>query len=259
MGRKVPFDIRRNTEDSLDKSEGTPSYRFYGERRTVSLFREKIQAGMLKLIALWFLFWILSVGALAFVTFLLYGSLMIVTLLYLIFGIALTAVLTRTLRKRRKFLRKLNKLCRANRFRLQVKRTFFASFRWTGKNTAFVLDTGRHVYDVSFLTIRKYRSSLYFENKEEIKQVIKPLNNKFTTIFEPPIRAKLFPTEFPPVYALDGKIKHKVVLVNPVCQEMYCKDRDGNMSATGSGAELFGYTVYTGSGFLETIKRNELL
>ena len=242
---------------SKGKKTSLPSYRFYGNRKKRSAFWEKIQGGMLKLIVLWFLFWFLSIGLLAALTFLLYGSLMIVTIIYIILGIILTMVLTRTLRKRRKFLRKLKKLCKANRYRLQFKRKFLQSFRWTGKDTDFVLDTGKHVYDVSFLTIKKYRSTLYFESKDEIKQVIKPLNNKFTIIFEPPVREKRFPTQFSPVYALDSKIKHKVVLLNPVCQEMYCKDRDGNMAATGSGAEVFGYTVYTGTGFLETVKRNE--
>ena len=234
-----------------------PSSRFCGNRKKESVLGAKLRDGTIKLIILWILFWVLAVGLLAALTVLLHGQLMILTLIYVALGIILTLTLTRTLRKRRNFLQKLKKLCKTDHYRIEFKRKFMQSFHWTGEDTDFVLDTGKHVYDVSFLTIKKYRSALYFENKDAIRQMIKPLNNKFTAIFEPPVREKRYPIQFPPVCALDGKIKHKVVLINPVCQEMYSKDRDGNMATTGSGAEMFGYTVYTGTGFLETVKRNE--
>ena len=35
------------------------------------------------------------------------------------------------------------------------------------------------------------------------------------------------------------------------------KNKEGVTEPTGSGASGFGYTVYTGSGFLEAIVRNE--
>ena len=34
-------------------------------------------------------------------------------------------------------------------------------------------------------------------------------------------------------------------------------DRDGSLLATGNGMEKFGYSVFTGTGFTEAVKRNE--
>ena len=38
---------------------------------------------------------------------------------------------------------------------------------------------------------------------------------------------------------------------------MYEHDRDGGLAPTGSGMTKFGYTVMTGSGFVEAVKRTE--
>ena len=60
--------------------------------------------------------------------------------------------------------------------------------------------------------------------------------------FEIPATVEGFPTE-------------KVLLINPLCEEIKYKMEKGGYEVTGSGGEHFGFTVYTGSGFLNALER----
>ena len=63
-------------------------------------------------------------------------------------------------------------------------------------------------------------------------------------------------------YAFEGskvtsKKTVKVLLMNPAPYSMQAYDKKENkVVETGSGAEFFGYTAYSGSGFLGVLERN---
>ena len=48
-----------------------------------------------------------------------------------------------------------------------------------------------------------------------------------------------------------------VILVNPTCCEFNTKNKNGSLEPTGNGAECFGYTLFTGSGFISNLVRTE--
>ena len=165
--------------------------------------------------------------------------------------------LARTVRKRTSFRRRLKKLCRKNGYSLTAEQNFFASLIWSGNREDLILETEKKVYLIRFLTVRKYRSSLYLESGELLRLVKRPLNSRFTDIFDFRPRAKYYPMEFQNAQSPEGSEKERVqvLLINPVCEEIKYKLKDGGYETTGNGGEHFGFVVFTASGFLEALKR----
>ena len=171
--------------------------------------------------------------------------------------VCLTIRLTRTLRKRRKFLKNLKKLCREQGYSVEWKQSFFQSLVWIADQYSFVLETENTAYYVRYLTIDHYRSTLYFENSDVLKVVKNSPRNRYLMIFDIRYKAKYYPIEVILPERTDGKRSVDVLLVNPVCVEMQRKSRDGGYEGVGDGSTLFGFTVHTGSGFLDALEREE--
>ena len=47
----------------------------------------------------------------------------------------------------------------------------------------------------------------------------------------------------------------RALILNPVPNMIFKKDSDGVVCAAGSGEKMPDYTIYTGSGFIETVLR----
>ena len=238
-------------------SESPPLYRAYGIWRKRHPAFDKIFFYGIRAVVL---FVLAVIGLALFATFfslLLYADILIATVFILIVAAVLTAIFTRTPRKRLKLFRNIKKLCRTEGYRLRRNRKFIHSFKWDDTEPDLILETGRCVYYVHLLTVGKYNSTLTFRSPDFIEKVSYPLNNKFTIIFEFKPKRVEIPTHFKPLPTDDRKRHIRTILVNPVCREMYETDREGGVLATGNGMEKFGYTVFTGSGFAEAIRRNE--
>lgn len=238
-------------------SERTPLYRAYGVWRKKHPIYDRIFFYSIRAVVI-FVLAVLGVALFAtFFSLLLYADILVATVFLLIVIAVLTFILTRTLRKRLKLLRKIKKLCKTEKYRIRQGRKFIHSFKWSDSEPDFILETGRCIYYVHFLTVGKYNSTLTFRSADAIEKVSYPLNNKFTIIFEFRPKKLELPTSFSPLPQDDRKRHIRAILVNPVCKEMYESDKEGGLLATGNGMEKFGYTVFTGSGFAEAIRRNE--
>ena len=253
----------RRTEERSERPDRTASHvelhRSYGVQRRLRPWKEKLELGFYKI----FLFWVLGVlslaAILAIVNFwLYYPERWVKLLLSVIIGGIVVFRLLRSVRKRTGFSRKLKKLCRKKRYVMDTKQNFFASLIWSGNREDFILETDKERYFVRYLTVRKYRSSLYLESEELLRLVKRPLNSRFTDIFDFRPRAKYYPMDFHirEEENKSGKRIVKVLLVNPVCEEIMYKKKDGGYETTGNGGEHFGYTVYTAGGFLNVVKRD---
>jgi hypothetical protein len=239
-----------------------PLYRSYGVKKKLRPWRDKLENVVSRVVLIWITCVLALATVFCVVGFCLYfPELWIKVALGVILGILLLIRLTRIPRKRRKFYGKLKKLCKKNKFRLRRERNFLQSFFWTGNREDFILETGSAIYYTRFLTVRKYRSTVFFEKPDEIRVLSKPLRNKFTVIFDIAPRAKHYPLDFnlgENVGSMWGNKRIvKALLVNPVSEEMRYKDKMGGYETTGSGGVHFGYTVFTASGFLESIQRSE--
>ena len=255
------FSMRKGHEGGLPSGEqtydGVPLHRTYGQRRKKRPVREfavTVFAGSA-------LFYVLSVFALALLAIvaaiLTFIDILVATVFVFIAGSLLLLALTKTVRKRRKTERKIKKLCKKNKLVFEKKVRGMKAFRWNYKKPSFILKTEGCEYYVHYFTVGHYNSSMLFQGKREIQLIKYPINNPFTVIVGAKTKIITVKSEFEALGEGDGGRKRKrVILVNPVCREMYAKSKDGGVVATGNGFSEFGYTVYTGSGFCEAVIRD---
>ena len=251
--------ITRDPESAAEKNTDLPSYRCYGVSRKEHRVMERIGFVLLSGIALWIFGICVLAAGMFLMSVLLYGNLLLRVLLLILGGWLLILAETRLPRKRWKLMRRMRRLCRQQGYRLERNKPSLWSFVWTGEQADLVLDTDSVRYFVHFLSVKTYRSALFLEQKNMLKLVSYPLNNIFTVIFGRKPKRRYYP--LCPVDGTerteDGRVCQRVVVLNPTCREMYAKERDGSTVSTGSGAEFCGYTIYTGTAFLEAVKRRE--
>ena len=256
MGDRRFWDKILKKADSEYEKDEKPLYRAYGVWKRAHPVLGRIGFYALRTLIILEL----SILGLAFFagifSLIVYGSKLVATVFLLfVFGIV-AFILTKALRKRLAFYRRLRKLCKKEKFRLKMIRKPWKSFFWSSAEPDFILSAGMCDYYVHFLTVAKYNSTLSILSPEEIERISYPIDNKFTVIFEFKPTKKTYRTDFKPMVQMGGKRCVRAIIVNPVCKEMYEKDRDGTLVATGNGLERFGYTLYTGSGFIESVKRD---
>lgn len=255
------FSMRRGHDGGLPSGEptydGVPLHRTYGQKRKkrpVTEFAVTVFAGS----ALFYVLLILELALLAIITaVLMFIDILVSTVFVLIAGSILFLALTKTLRKRRKLERKIKNLCKKKGYTLEKAVRGMNAFRWSCKRPSFILKTEACEYYVHYLTVGHYNSSMVFQGKSEIKLIKYPINNPFTVIVGSKPKIITVKSGFEALPENDeGKMGKRVILVNPVCREMYAKSKDGGVVATGNGFSDFGFTVYTGSGFCEAVERD---
>ena len=256
--RRIQETKHRSDGSQRPEERHVPLYRSYGVKKKVYPLIEKLETYAVRLVALWVYGAFILVGSIGMIAFFIFfPELWVKLLIGVVAAVFLAVRLTRTLRIRRKFWRKLKRTCQKNRYSLKVLRPFHKGFRWSDRQADFRLQTGSTVYEMHFLTVKRYRSELLFDNKEKIRIKRLRLNNRFNLMMDFEAKEKEIPTNFPPISTVFESTKTvRGILINPVCREMSQKDRDGGMVTTGSGAQLYGYTIFTASGFLETIQRD---
>ncbi|MBQ2999326.1 MAG: hypothetical protein IJD64_02580 [Clostridia bacterium] len=239
-----------------DESEEVSLHRSYGKKRKVYPLWERIKLTFFQGLTLWLLIPWLIVALLLYIAFMcFFPELWFKIFVNILLWGFLLFRLTRTLRKRRKFTKKLKKLCKKKNFRIRYEQNFFQSLIWSPDKQDFVVETRDMSYYVRYLTINKYHSTLFFES-ENLLRLVKDSPRGFFRIFSTKSKIKKYPFDFqiPERY---GRKTKKVLIANPVCAEMKTKSPNGGYETTGDGGVQFGFTVHTGSGFLEALTRDD--
>ena len=232
-----------------------PMHRAYGKTRKFNPRLEKLKENVLRGVLLCFLFYMSLIGVLILYVILAFSDVMAFCIATPV-TVALLLILTRTPRKRMKFLRNLKSFCKKNQYTLTFNRRFFTSFLWENDAKAdFTLKTRTHTYFVKFATAAKRNSDFIFLSKSEILYRKLRLNNKFTVAFNLQPKIKKLTVSFPAEAYEENATA--VILLNPVPRDITIKDKDGSTTATGDGENRFGYSIYGGTGFLDAVARNE--
>ena len=256
-GREEGTESKKKTRPEVSDYDPVPLYRSYGVTRRESPVINKIKTALQRFTVIILLLPSYIVLGIGIVMTVLYGKalafvLFTPILLFLLFR------LTKSLRRRRKFLRKLKKLVEKEGYKLTFKRGFLASFFWSPTKEYFVLDTPKYSYHVYVFTARKYNAEIVFESAESFKLIKRPLRNIFSMALG--LKAKIKEYTFAPDRSLPMYSRVKIIgfLANPVCDSISYL-RGNALEPTGSGGEVFGFYIFTGSGFIESVKRNEEL
>ena len=267
LKKQTNEDIANSAMSSEKKKESSRTskfnpvemYRAYGKTKKEYGFIERIKLFMARGVVLFMMFSMLSIVATGSLAFLLYGNVLISFTAMLIVAIIFFVKFSKPIRRRLKFQKKLKKLCREKRYKLTFEQSFIDSLFWSPEKLDFTLNTGTHLYLVHYLTLPKYNASLTFLDGENFVYTKHRLRNPFTLIFDLKDKQKNYSVKFPEKYQLDRKKNVNALIVNPVCRDIFRKNESGVTEATGSGADIFGLFVFTGSGFIDSVKRNEEL
>lgn len=235
-----------------------PLYRSYGVKKKYNPTLIKLNNFLARSLVAFFIFFQLFVVSTVTFAFWFYAGELISTVVTLILVTLLYFLNTRIPRARRKFTKKLRKLCKEKKYRLEFKRSFWKSLSWADKDEIdFSLKAGKYTYFVRYATATKTLSTMSFLSKTELVYTKHPRNNKFTLIFDFKDKKKLLPITFPSYINSDDKYSIKAILINPVPMNIERKGSFGEgMEPTGTGERLFGYTIFNGTGFIETVQRN---
>ncbi len=170
-------------------------------------------------------------------------------------GIILYSPVKRVL-KRALFRGKLKKLCRINGLKLYCYRNFFKSLLRPSGKPDFAVESTDTLWEVMFFPAPKRLSVISFSSADHATIATRILKNRFTESIG--VKEKLHVCDYR--FEETGNIKSKKVvkalLLNPVPYNLnYYDKKDNKVVPGGTGAEFFGYTAYSGSGFLNTIGR----
>ena len=178
----------------------------------------------------------------------------------LIFGGFFAALITphtRRLVKRRRFMKKLDRVCAKNGLKIYRYRNTMTSLYRPDGESDFAVETRDTVYECMLFPAPRRLSILRFDKPGEVCVVTGIVRNRFKEAMglnEPRVRVK--PFGFESKTQSTTKAVKKVVLLNPVPYELYYFDKkDGKTVQGGSGTEFFGYVAYSGSGFINTLLR----
>ena len=240
-----------------EEQEEVSLHRSYGVTKRVYPLWERIKLTFFQGMILWlFIPWVLISIAAYSMFMIFYPEMWVKILANILLWSFIIFRSTRTLRKRRKFTKKFKKVCKKKGFPIHYEQNFFQSLVWSPDKQDFVVEAKNTAFYVRYLTINKYRSTLYFEDKNHLRLVKAPPAG-LLRIFSTKAKTKKYPFDFQVPERTDGKKTVKVLVVNPVCYEMKTKSANGGYETTGDGGKQFGFTVHTGSGFLDALAREE--
>ena len=239
------------------ETEEVPLYRSYGVTKKVNPTAQKIKFAVAKILTAAFLLVELAIIVIVTVMMAIYAGVLIATILFVILFSIFFFNATKLLRRRMSFVRKLKKACKQNKYRIEFKKSFFKSLTWAEDYSVdFTVKAGKYIYYVKYATSYRFLSSFTFLSKNQMKYTKIARHNRFTIIFDVKDKVYTMPIEFPKGIDENDKYTVKAIIINPAVMNIEKKGSDGVVVPTGSGEKLFGYTIYTGTGFIETLKRN---
>lgn len=176
----------------------------------------------------------------------------VLTVTLLIYFIAL-----RVVRKRLNFMRKLKKVCRKNDLRIKKERGFSRSLRNNTEGFDLIVSSRSTSYYIRFFAAYRRASHLTFCDDCTVKITTNIHKSRFKAVLglnKPRVKAISYSYMDTPPSNVKNAVK--VLLVNPVPHDILKKETDGSLTPIGTGEKLYGYTLYTATGFLNELERN---
>ena len=211
------------------------------------------------------------------------GMILAASATVLLLAIIIFWAFTKPLRLRVKMIFSLKKMCKKQGYKygytLNMSQSLLSP-KWRNGIGEIIFYTNTRAYHIRLFAIRKYRSILRFESENEITVIEYPSKNtadvaiynfgggqkrasvissenSFISNNEFNTKHKKFKIDFSKVTDTAGKETVKAVIICPTCAEWYYRKSNSTYIPTGNAETVFGYKVYTASGFISDIKRSE--
>ena len=245
----------------ISKFNPVPRYRAYGITRNEYAWVEHVKLWLVRIAAIIILGIPSTALALGSIAVLSYSSLVIKTILWTAIASFAIAALTKKVRIRLKFNKKLKKFCKDKRYALDFERKFFESLKWSQDQCDLTVETESRIYYVHTLYATKARQKVLFESAKTIKLITPPPKGRLWVvlgiIFNFKTKTKTLSLDLSGDRSIGKKEGVPVILVLPSCQNMSYRLSNVSIVPTGNGGEHFGYTVFTAKGFMNFLPRYE--
>ncbi len=242
-------------KDIEETSGQVPLYRSYGVQKKVNPFIIALNVLLTRTLFVLVFGAEIAIIVLCAIMFFRYGGPLLCVTITLPTVIVFTFLNTRIPRRRYEFVRRLKKVCRKNSYELKFKRGFWRSLDLCIKDGAdFILRADGKTYCIKYITPKSPLTSVSFISKNEIRYTKHARKNIFTLVFSRRDKHQILRAEFPKDIA-DDKSIIKGFLVNPRPRDIWLKDENGAIVPTGTGEEIYGYTIFTGKGFMSMLQR----
>lgn len=241
---------RRFTDVSDSDMGQVPLYRSYGVKKKARPVVTAINLTLAKIFTAGImLFNFLIIAIVSFFIFR-YGGVLLATLVTLVLFWVFVGKHSRIPRRRMGFTRKLKRACKKNGYELEFRRGPFESYFWNESSEPdTVLRAEGETYYIKYATATRPLSSFTFLSRDKMRYTKHRPRNRFSTVLELKDKSREMKISFPKG---EGK---RVILVNPMPRDIFVKNDMGVTVPTGSGERVYGYTVYSGTGFLEMLER----
>ena len=268
---------------SVSEYNPVPLYRSYGVTKKENIFT--VLNEYLAVLLGWLLyipmFAIIIIGTIFMIKLLgATGTLFVVVSAVLI----VYFVLARKIRKRAKFILRLQKKCRQLGYTMELKRGFLKGLKLNKEGIDLVIHTPTKKWFVRFMTTKRRNSHVTFLNKDtiEIKKIkgrVKLRSGMFGymhhNLSKPRVsnivprvsmhdhqsiekgspKLSYIPYSFNEIFNDDNFEVQKALVVNPVPLEMFKVDKGGSRIPIDTGERMFDYIMFSGSGFIKTLER----
>ena len=242
---------KRKWRDVSDEDMGrVPLYRSYGVRKKARPVVSAINNTLAKLLMLGVAAFNFIIIAIVSAAFFAYGGALLATIVTLTLFWIFIGKHSRIPRRRWEFLRKLKRLCKRNKYRAEFVRRGLESYIWEEKGEPDIrLHANGRTYFIKYATAYKPAAAFTFKSREEASYTKYCGKNRFALVLGLHDKTKDLRIVFPQE---EGE---RIILVNPMPRDIFVKTPDGSTVPTGSGERIYGYTVYSGTGFIEMLER----
>ena len=254
---KSSQNVKLNTTPSYHDEESVTLARAYGVKKRVTVFTRfnDVFAGVLAVILMTLLTVILAAGCIWLTIMLGAIGVMLAVITVAVF---IYIVPLRKLRKRLRFIFRLKRRCKVLGYKLEFKRGLLRGLCFNTEGLDFTVDTRKKQWRVRFMTPKRYLSHITFVDKNtiEIKSNITKSRFKFVLGLNGE-RVKRIKYSFNDPLPEGYKKVSRALILNPVPHDAFKKDADGATIPIGTGEYLYGYTMFSGSGFLQALIRED--
>ena len=247
--------------DSLNKAiQGetgeVPLYRSYGTTKKVNPWLILANITLTKFLGLILFFFQFFIMGLSVYFIFLYGGTLLPTLITVVAAWIILGLETRAFRRRAKFVKRIKRFCKKNGMLITFTQTLLDSLYWNNdEKLDFILETKDEIFYVKFATAKSSLTTMTFLSKSEMRYTKHRRRSAFQTIMGAKDKTKIMRINFPSYINESDPKERKIIITNPTPRDIFVKTNDGVVVPTGSGERIHGYTIYSGAGFIDMLKR----
>lgn len=148
-------------------------------------------------------------------------------------------VIGRIVHKRRRFIKRLQRICKDHHFHIRQKHSLYAAMLSVKDGYDFSIDTDKGLFCCKLIPSLSRKNNLFFHDEGTVSYTSSLMNVILHTVSQP--------------YTFEGNGK-KIIIVNPVSHRLYAANAS-EKRLLDIGDVVMDYSIHTASSFLSSLDR----